>query len=160
MARCPKHPRHKAKPHVSKAEAVGLLLFLFWTDCKLYNEIVQFNPRALKYLWHPPNSRSGGKKTASFNKMFCPKWLEKKATNVKWQSLSLQNTESSNRSWKTAWTWFPHRAGMLGRKGDLGWSEGRHTETVASVPRDGCLPPDDETPGTSHNKLGVRSVSK
>ena len=91
MARCPKHPGHKAKPQVSMAEAVGLLLFLLGTDCKLYNEIVQFNPRAPKYLWHPPNSHSGGEKTASFNKMFCPKWLEKKATKIQRQSIPAEH---------------------------------------------------------------------
>lgn len=33
-------------------------------------------------------------------------------------------------------------------------------QTVASGPQDGCLPPVDEFPGTSHEQLGVRSVSK
>lgn len=125
----------QGEAHVSTAEAVGLLLFLLWTDCKLYNEIVQFNPRALKYLWHPPNSHSRGEKTASFNKMFRPKWLGKKAANAKWQRLSLQNTEARSRSWKTAWARLPRRSGMLGRRGHLGGSEGRDADCGFSPAR-------------------------
>ena len=38
-----------------------------------------------------PTVALGGGKTASFNKMFCPKWLEKKATKVQRQSIPAEH---------------------------------------------------------------------
>lgn len=124
MARRPKHPGHKAKPTSQRLKLWGFSCSSSELTAKLYIMRLYSSIRgALKYLWHPPNSHSRGKKLHLLTKCFS-QVVGKKAANARAKPASLlQNTrgkESQLKKRKLPERGFRVAQETLGRRGHLG----------------------------------------